>query len=847
MARPEWLRSPGVLAILGIGLALGPLLIGIEPVGGDPERLYRPVKQELARALREGRLPWWSDRFGVGMPMVAESHAAASYPPNWLLYSLLPVHPAYRLAMWAHHVLMSAGIFAYARRLGIAPWGAALTAVSFPLCGFQSIHASHEVFYHALAWLPWALFFADRYAARGRLADLAALALVLGLQWTVGHFQIQTWTALLVLLCGAWTAHGTGRWVWRTMGLLRGVVWGTLIAAVQLVPSWELARFVGQADRPLGDRMYYGFPPAHLGELATPTLFRSIDPLAAYWDGRHTSGYEACLYVGMIPLLLAFVGLVSRTRRFPRFPGRATPADGAHQALVLGRGLSIGQPPVQGDAGPTYPLPPGRGGMGRGGVEPHENAGGLTRVQPASGSSGHGVGTSDEPLARPSPVIGLWKVLTALSLALATMPHWWPRGYAYFLTIPVLGAYRAPARYTLIASLGLALLSGSGLDRLVGRWRWGTGLLIGVVFVVAAVAWSMRWVPIPGGPKSPLPRAPVDLVLSVALAMVAITAIMLWRAKRLPAGALVALTLAELAALYYTGPIEWGWPLGLPQSSPVLRRLGADPGVRGVAGPLENYPMLVGKPTATPYLGFTLPYPSRVIERFAGKSQASFSGTGIPAPVPYAHRLGRYGVTHLVRAHPQPPASGEEIVWRGQDPVLSRLAGRPPRSLWSVAKLPQPALAARVALRRTGGSLRDPEGVFFQITHGSLPPEEVVVPVELEGSVPWPQPRARSARLVEWDGRSGRVEHDGSCLLVVTRTFYPGWTYRLDGGPAGAVIPVDGGLQGIPIEGAGMTRVTVSYRPTGLAAAAAMSAAGLAAAAFAGLMTLREHRRGTRP
>src|SRR5262245_9669148 len=96
--------GPLVAAVGVVALALGGLVVGYEPVGGDPDLLYRPIKAELARALAEGRLPYWSDRFGLGMPLAAESHAAAFYPPNWLLYRALEVSAAYRLAMLLHYL-----------------------------------------------------------------------------------------------------------------------------------------------------------------------------------------------------------------------------------------------------------------------------------------------------------------------------------------------------------------------------------------------------------------------------------------------------------------------------------------------------------------------------------------------------------------------------------------------------------------------------------------------------------------------------------------------------------------------------------------------------------------------
>ncbi len=213
------------LAVLGVlGLTLGGLLVGYEPVGDDPDGMYRPIKSELARALRTGGLPFWSDRIGVGMPLVAESHAAAFYPLNWLLYGVLSTPVAYRLAMWLHFAATGLATYLYARTLGLEKWGGALAALAFTICGFQSSHAVHEPLYHAVPYLPLALMLAERYLVNGRPAWLAALSLGLGAAFTLGHFQIQAWTGGLVVLTGVWRVLGRETSWRRAVGLAAAVV-----------------------------------------------------------------------------------------------------------------------------------------------------------------------------------------------------------------------------------------------------------------------------------------------------------------------------------------------------------------------------------------------------------------------------------------------------------------------------------------------------------------------------------------------------------------------------------------------------------------------------------------------
>jgi hypothetical protein len=112
LSRAAKLTAPLGLAMALVGTMLGGLLVGFEPVGGDPDRLYRPLKSELARSLDVGELPFWSNRFGLGVPLVAESHVAAFYPPNLVLYRNFGVSTAYRLSMWLHYVALVAATYA---------------------------------------------------------------------------------------------------------------------------------------------------------------------------------------------------------------------------------------------------------------------------------------------------------------------------------------------------------------------------------------------------------------------------------------------------------------------------------------------------------------------------------------------------------------------------------------------------------------------------------------------------------------------------------------------------------------------------------------------------------------
>lgn len=739
------IRNPWMLAAVGVvAVVMAPVLVGFAPQGGDPELMYQPIKSELGRALAQGRLPFWSDRFGLGVPLVAESHVAAFYPPNWLFYRIWEFGTAYRLTLWLHSVAIAAATFAYARILGIGPAGSAAAAIGFSLCGFQAVHAVHEPFYHLMPYLPICLILADRYAATGRPAWLAGLAIAWGIQVTLGHFQIQMWTAGMVLLAGAWRALGPSsgpskRRHRRIVGLMLGLAWGAAIAWVQLRLTSELTG-VARFDRPAEFLANYLLPPGHWAQLALPAVF--LGPPRGpedYWGHRGTAAGEACAYVGVIPLILAFVGLVAAPR--------------------------------------------------------------------------------DRALAP-------WRLVAPLALAMATMPGWWPSGFYFLLKLPGLGMFRAPARYTLLTSLGLVLIAGRGLDlgRSTSPRRFWGALVLAVAFGAMAWAWALRVAQEPdyraAMGASTIKARFIGTGLAWALGLAAIVA---WRRNRIGAWAPVALAAIELAALFFVGPAEWDWSERLSESSPVLKRLAAEtepaPGL--IASHLLDVPVLGGLTAAFPMLGIIPPPPNYLLE--------STTSPPVRNTIPDRRWQRRYGVTHGIWG-PDDDIRGTEVLAVIPDPALDRVVARVPslhaRGPWKVVRYPGAFPAARVVSR-----VREAERwgeLYTWITTAERADEAWFLTPD--GVPRLPEPLATSARVQGWDGRTAVVEHDGSCVLILRRTHYPGWFYRIDGGPERPVFKVDGGLHAVPLEGSGTHRVAVAYRPTGLARAATISVAALAIA-----------------
>ncbi len=743
-----------LVAVCVVGIVLSPVLLGFAPLGGDPELMYQPIKTELARALATGQLPFWSDYFGIGIPLIAESHVAAFYPLNWLLYWLCDVPTAYQLSLWLHALALVALTYSYARVLGISKAGSALAAIGFSLCGFQAVHAVHEPFYSAMPYLPLCLLLADRYAMSGQWAWLAGLALAWGAQITLGHFQIQMWTGGLALLTGVWRVFTSGQTIScrlrRVWGLTAAFIWGAAIAWIQLRLTWEMTLVSGFDRRPkyLANHL---LPPAHVAQFALPAVYlgrpRGLGEI--YWAQHGTTAGEACAYVGVVVLLLAFVGAAAALRH---------------------RGLAI------------------------------------------------------------------WRVIVPLSLVLATLPGWLPDGFILVSQLPGIGWFRAPARYTLLTSLGLALFAGHGLDHAITRQRFWGGLALAVLVGAFAWAWSIKWA------SASLVQASfqADTIAlrfaTVGLAWVlGLAAIIGWRFKQVGAWAPLSIAALELSGLYYTGSVEWHWAIHLPSASPVLTKLAALRGAGLIGGRLLNLPIYAGQAVAYPNIGITPPPPNYLLE-------STMKPPGRLADIERRWQR-RLGVTHSIWEDTD-DLHGATVLAEIVDPELNVLmagTGSPSshkHRAWKIVSertsFPPAWIARRMYTAENWG------GLYTELSVLDRPEEAWFLPGD--SPLPFAGDAAQTANVESWDGQAAVVLHDGACILILRRTYYPGWTYQLDGGRDQPVLRVDGGLQGIPLSGSGRRHVKVHYRPTLLARSVAVSLIAIVGALLTLVVSGLHHR-----
>ncbi len=236
-----------------------------------------------------------------------------------------------------------------------------------------------------------------------------------------------------------------------------------------------------------------------------------------------------------------------------------------------------------------------------------------------------------------------------------------------------------------------------------------------------------------------------------------------------------------------------------------------------IGGDLGNLPVRLGLRTARPYLGFAHAPLNRLLLRLQdrplrGRDDAADEPARGLTNAQIKRWLRRWRVSLLVGTHATVLELGKKL-GHWHDPTLDLIVARdpfdPPPHDWSIVELAEPFPEARAATKAyTAASLGDLLNRFTR--EDDLDIAWFLSEDDIAG-----RPEARAARVVSWDGTTATVEHEGTCDLVIARSFDPGWNARINNGLPEPVLHVDGGYQGVRIPGSGTDRVVLEYRPPG--------------------------------
>lgn len=257
----------------------------------------------------------WTDLIFGGYPLAADPQNMTWYPLA-LLLSWIP--GSWNFFIILAYVLAGSFSYYYVYTLTSSRLAGAVAGITYSMSGFMMAHLSMATMLHSAAWIPLLLCSLEKLRHSVR-----RIWLVMGVgsfvccffggnpQISIYGIGLGTFYALFL----GWQAP-IGRWKYyrHVIGV---IVVGLGICAVQLLPTAELSRLSVRAEMtqdtffagslPLWQSLQYIFPFLFGSGIALPPYS------VAYWGGE-ANPIDIATYVGILPLILATIGVVANRR-----------------------------------------------------------------------------------------------------------------------------------------------------------------------------------------------------------------------------------------------------------------------------------------------------------------------------------------------------------------------------------------------------------------------------------------------------------------------------------------------------------------------------------------------------
>ncbi len=296
-------------------------------LSGESMDYFVPSLEHFRQAVYHGYLPLWNSDSWLGAPFLANFESMSLYPPQVisLLFSpgALGAVRAQNFLIFLSLLWLAYGAYFFGLwALDLERYASILMAVVMGCSGFVGGHLEQVNQIAAISWIPWIMAQALIILRNSRWSNMALMAFFIGMQILSGHPQYVIYSFVyLGVLVACYSVYFYHRrraedppeWHGIVM-IMCAVIFGSGLAAVQLLPAAELSQFsVRNFDS--AERVLQGsFPPTHIFASFMRDLYGSpATGLHAPFDSQVAYAFpynEFVNYVGIVPVILALVSVV---------------------------------------------------------------------------------------------------------------------------------------------------------------------------------------------------------------------------------------------------------------------------------------------------------------------------------------------------------------------------------------------------------------------------------------------------------------------------------------------------------------------------------------------------------
>jgi hypothetical protein len=265
-----------------------------------------------------GRTLWQPLLWG-GYPLAADPQTMAWYPVA-LIFALARSFNAFVVSAY---VIAACTAYGYAHALTRSRFAALVAGLVYGMSGFLVAQVGHVSLVHTAAFAPAIFLTLEELRRRVSAFRFAACAASVACAGLAGHFQIFTYAlgvALLYVFVLGWTRDARARR--RIAFALVAIALGIAATAIQLIPTFELTEQGQRAQMSFTEFNSFALPLRHLARLffpyafgGSPASFYGVPYFGAWAPPVGGFGQtELAIYVGVLPLILAFIGLTAHRR-----------------------------------------------------------------------------------------------------------------------------------------------------------------------------------------------------------------------------------------------------------------------------------------------------------------------------------------------------------------------------------------------------------------------------------------------------------------------------------------------------------------------------------------------------
>ena len=294
----------------------------------DPVRQQFPWRKLVIDAFKKNQLPLWNSYNFGGTPLLANFQSASFYIFNFLFF-IFKFDIAWGILILLQPLLASLFMYFYLRELKLENIVCIFGAIVFSFCGFFVAWMEWGTILHSALWLPLILLSIEKicfhfYQSENSRLQFKNKNLIF---WSIififsltqsffaGHLQIFFYVFLFSFSYLIWRLFQTKKHRFKLFSLF--IIHYSLfiiLTSFQWKPTFQLiklsAREVDQTDwRQPG----WFIPWKHLVQFLAPDFFGN--PTTMNYFGEWNYG-ELVGYLGVIPLLLAFLTIFSKKNKF---------------------------------------------------------------------------------------------------------------------------------------------------------------------------------------------------------------------------------------------------------------------------------------------------------------------------------------------------------------------------------------------------------------------------------------------------------------------------------------------------------------------------------------------------